>query len=352
MLKNRGSAWLRICIAIVVALSLVTESRAEAVPIIFDTDIGNDCDDVQALAMLHSLAARGECELLAVTTTKDHPEAAAFVDAVNTFYGNGAIPIGVCNSGVTPHAGSFNSLANQMDDGKPRYPHDLVSGKQAPPAVEVLRRTLADAEDASVVIVQVGFSTNLANLLKSPADSIDERDGKTLVAAKVRLLSLMAGAFRQIVGDTGHLYDHKEYNVIKDIPSTQLLATQWPTPMVWSGFEIGKNLPYPHRSILRDYRYVEHHPVAEAYTLYRPPPHDRPTWDLTSVLQAVRPNRGYFELSQPGTVQVADDGLTRFEAIEGGNHRYLILSDGAKPRILEALMLLSSQPPATASEPN
>ncbi len=58
--------------------------------------------------------------------------------------------------------------------------------------------------------------------------------------------------------------------------------------MVWSGFEIGLALPYPHVSIERDYAYVKHHPLAEAYYAYIPPPHDRPTWDLTSVLYAVR----------------------------------------------------------------
>jgi len=155
----------------------------------------------------------------------------------------------------------------------------------------------------------------------------------------------MAGAFRQIVGDSGHLYDHKEYNVIKDIPAAQKLAKEWPTPILWSGFEIGKNLAYPHQSILGDYSYVEHHPLAEAYTLYNPPPHNRPTWDLTSVLQAVRPNHDYFELSPPGQVVVQDDGLTTFEESSTGRDRYLIISDARKPRILEALTLLSSEPP-------
>ena len=42
-------------------------------PLIFDTDIGNDVDDVLALGMIHALQSRGECELLAVTITKDHP---------------------------------------------------------------------------------------------------------------------------------------------------------------------------------------------------------------------------------------------------------------------------------------
>ena len=141
------------------------------VPLIFDTDIGNDCDDVLALGVIHALQTRGECQLLAVTITKDHELAAAFVDVVNTFYGRGDVPIGVCRSGVTPEPGKFNVLAEQRDGERLRYPHDLRSGKDAPDAVAVLRKTLAAAEDHSVAIAQVGFSTNLANLLRSPADS-------------------------------------------------------------------------------------------------------------------------------------------------------------------------------------
>ena len=72
---------------------------------------------------------------------------AAFTDAVNTFYGRGAIPIGVCRSGVTPEAGKFNVLAAKKDNGQLRYPHDLLSGKDAPDAVQVLRKSLAAAED-------------------------------------------------------------------------------------------------------------------------------------------------------------------------------------------------------------
>ncbi len=272
--------------------------------------------------------------------------AAPFIDVVNTFYGRGDIPIGVCNSGVTSHAGKFNVLASQQDDGVDRYPHDLRDGDDAADAVDLLRKTLAAQEDGSVVIVQVGFSTNLANLLETSGDQHSKLNGTDLVRKKVRLLSVMAGAFTQIVGDSGHLYDHKEYNIIKDIPAAQKLVDRWPTPIVWSGFEIGKNLPYPHESILQDYNYVPHHPLPEAYTLYNPPPHNRPTWDLTSVLYAVRPDRGYFDLSPPGRVSVADDGLTTFMPSADGRDRYMILRDEQKGRATEALVQLSSQPPA------
>ena len=322
-----------------------SQDAPEPVQLIFDTDIGNDCDDVLALGMIHALQSRGECELLAVTITKDHELAAAFTDAINTFYGRGEIPIGVCRgSGVTPEQGKFNGLAAKQDDETQRYPHDL-EGAGAPMAVDVLRKTLAAAKDGSVVIAQVGFSTNLANLLSSKPDKHSSLRGRELVQKKVRLLSIMAGAFKQIVGDTGHLYTHKEYNVHKDVASAKKLVADWPTPIIWSGFEIGKNLTYPHESILNDYRYVKHHPLREAYTLYNPPPHNRPTWDLTSVLYAVRPDAGYFDLSPAGTVTVDDKGYTTFAAKKDGRDRYMILRDAQKPRATEALMLLSSQPP-------
>lgn len=341
---------LQLCVAVPARL-YAQQAPERPVPLIFDTDIGNDCDDVLALGMIHALQSRGECELLAVTITKDHELAAAFTDAVNTFYGRGEIPIGVCRSGVTPQAGKFNVLAAQQDNGQDRYPHDLRSGNQAPDAVTVLRRTLASAEDGSVVIAQVGFSTNLANLLKSDGDDISSLSGRELVQQKVRLLSIMAGAFTKIKNSSGQLYDHKEYNIVKDIPAAKKLVADWPTPIVWSGFEIGKNLPYPHQSILEDYDYVDHHPLSEAYTLYNPPPHDRPTWDLTSVLYAVRPHRGYFDLSPTGTVSVADDGLTTFQPSGRGRDRYLIITPEHRIRTTEALVQLSSQPPQSTTAP-
>ena len=78
--------------------SLRAESPAP-VPVIFDTDICEDCDDVAALAMLHALESRGRCRLLAVTVSADHPQAGPFVDCVNTFYGRPDIPIGVGGPG-------------------------------------------------------------------------------------------------------------------------------------------------------------------------------------------------------------------------------------------------------------
>ncbi|MDA0589157.1 MAG: nucleoside hydrolase [Planctomycetota bacterium] len=338
MKKHRAAVRIALTLACLSAVSSV--GRAQPVPLIFDTDIGNDVDDALALGMIHSLQSRGECELLAVTITKDHDECAPYVDAVNTFYGRGNIPIGVVRNGVTPEQSKFTVLAGKKDGDTLRYPRDLASGKDAPEAVALLRKSLAAAKDHSVAIAQVGFSTNLARLLDSPPDDISPLNGLDLAKQKVKLLSVMAGAFAPIGGKP-----HYEYNVVKDIPAAQSLAQRWPTAIIFSGFEIGLAIPYPAVSIERDYRYVKHHPLAESYYLYNPPPHNRPTWDLTSVLYAVRPDRGYFNLSPAGNVTVDDKGLTTFEANENGLHRYLIATPDQRVRVTEAQVQLSSQPP-------
>jgi inosine-uridine nucleoside N-ribohydrolase len=314
------------------------------VPIIFDTDMGNDVDDALALAMLHALQSRAECQLLAVTVSKDNRLAAAFVDAVNRFYGRGEIPVGLVHSGATTDTGKFLSLAERREGKRLRYPNRYANGSGPPEATEVLRRALEHATDNSVVIVQVGFSTNLARLLNSPPDDISPLNGKELVKRKVRLLSIMAGCFA--AGKDKQDPPLLEYNVVKDVAAAQHLVQEWPTPIIVSGFEIGIAIEFPAESIERDFGYVPHHPIAEAYQLYMPPPHNRPTWDLTSVIQAVRPNREYFGMGPPGRVLVSDDGRTDFEPDDTGSHHFLTVTPQQVIRAREAFVELSSQPPA------
>src|SRR5215472_10474324 len=251
----------RVLIFVILLLALpVSGLPADPVRIIFDTDMGNDVDDALALAILHALESRGEAKLVAVTITKDNPYAAAFVDIVDTFYGRGSIPIGIVRNGKTPddspmiHAPS----EHKKQDGSFVYPRRMALGA-APDAVGVLRRALADEKDQAVTIVQVGFSTNLARLLDSPPDDTSPLKGSELAAKKVRLLVAMAGHFPPA---------QPEFNVATDIPSAQRVFAEWPSHVVFSGFEVGVALPFPARSIEHDFSWVRDHPVAEAYRNY------------------------------------------------------------------------------------
>jgi len=347
--SNRFGALRRRLLAVVAVLAAVSgfatagEPGPQPVAMIFDTDLGNDVDDAMALAVIHALADRGQCELLAVTVTKDNPYAGPCVDLINTFYGRPEIAIGTVRDGMAPQDGKYiRQLATAGGDGRPRYAHDLAHGADAPEAVGLLRKTLAGRPDGSVVIVQVGFSTNLARLLDSRPDGNSPLDGKSLVQQKVKLLSIMAGAFTPELA-AKHFC---EYNVKIDVPNARKVIHQWPTPVVFSGWEIGHAIQYPAESVLEDFGCVKHHPIAEAYDLYRGRKNPQPTYDLTSVLYAVRPDRGYFDLSPPGRVTVEDDGFVRFQPEANGPHRYLIATPEQVVRVQEALVMLTSQPPS------
>jgi inosine-uridine nucleoside N-ribohydrolase len=320
-------------------LAVAAASAAAPVPIVFDTDMGNDVDDAIALAMLHALESRGECRILAVTITKDNPWAAIYVDLVDAFYGRARIPVGMVKaSGIAPNGSPMIQVPSERRraDGSFVYPRRLASGAEAPDSVALLRRVLAAEADASVVIVQVGFSTNLARLLDSPPDSASPLSGRDLAAQKVRLLSVMAGNFAE---------PKPEYNVQTDIPSAQKLFRDWPTPIVASGYEIGASILYPASSIENDFSYAADHPIAEAYRNYMKMPYDRPAWDPTAALYAVRPDRGYFSLSPPGVISADARGVTHFAPDRAGRHRYLVVNDAQRARALDAIVLLASQPP-------
>ncbi len=304
---------------------------AEPVRLILDTDIGNDVDDALALAMIHALENRAEVRLLAVTITKDNRYAAPYVDLVNTFYGRPDIPIGVVHNGKTPQDAPMLQVPAERRDanGQYVYPHRLEDGSQAPEAIELLTRILREQPDGSVVIAQIGFSTNLARLLQT-------RGGPELVREKVKALYLMAGNF---------VKPEPEFNVYKDPESAKFLFEQWPTPLIFSGFEVGLAVPFPYDAINRDFAYVENHPIVDAFRLYVEKGKNRPDWDSTAVLEAIRPDHGYFELSAPGRVRLGPKNITIFTADPQGNCRYLIIGPEQAARVQELITALVSEPP-------
>jgi inosine-uridine nucleoside N-ribohydrolase len=336
LLRSRNGVLLSLTLLALSTFALCAPA-AEPVRLIFDTDMGNDIDDAIALAVIHALESRGEVQLLAVTVTKDNRWAAPYIDLVNTFYGRPEIPIGVVHQGKTPKDSDYlMKPARERDDaGRYIYPHDLKDGTNAPEAVDLLRKTLEQQPDHAVTIAQVGFSTNLARLLQSPG-------GTELVKRKVKLLALMAGNF---------VHGQPEYNVYTDAESARYLFEHWPTPMVFSGYEVGLEAKFTFQSIKKDFNYTPHHPIAEAYRIYLPKGEDRPSWDPTAVLYAIRPDRGYFGLSEPGRVALGPKNTTVFTPASSGNCRYLQLDPVRAARVLAVLETLASEPPGNKLPP-
>ncbi len=319
-------------------------NQTKPVPIIFDTDMGNDTDDALALVMLHTYADQGKVELLAVTSSKDNEWVAPYLDLVNTFYGRPDIPIGMVRDGETPWDGNqhgveyIRTVSSRRHSGKLVYPRSIMSGNDVTDAVSLHRRILASRPDRSVVFVVVGFSTNIARLLDSSPDEYSDLSGNDLVRHKVKLLSIMAGNYTD--------KPRKEWNVWVDLEAAHKVFKDWPTPIVASGYEVGSKIRYPATSIENDFQYVSDHPVTEAYKKYHKMPYNSACWDLTSVLYAVEPDNGYFGLSNSGRITVSMlDALTYFEKADSGMHRYLIVDEEQIEKVQSCLIYLVSNAP-------
>jgi len=314
------------------------ENEMSTPNIIFDTDMGNDVDDALALVLLHSFVQEGDANFGVVLVNKGNRLAPAYTDLVNRFCGRTDIMVGWCSDGPTPEEGWCSSeegryLRPVLEEGEGFLPYD-PDRKAWPDAVSQLRGHLASIPDQSGVYVSTGFSTILARFLESGPDGHSPLTGVELAARKLRFVSLMAGNFNPEVMQNP-TPKNAEYNIVTDISSAARAVKLCPVPMIFSGFEVGIELRFPHQVVQDEMNWTKFHPLRMAYGLCRGMDHDRPLWDLTSLLYAVFPDAGHFDLSEPGTVTVTDSGHTVFNPSAEGLHRHLILKEERSPEIID-----------------
>jgi inosine-uridine nucleoside N-ribohydrolase len=295
--------------------------------LIFDTDYAGDVDDVGALAILHTMSDAGEADILGVGISSGNHYALRAVDTVNTYYGRPDLPIGVTWAPAIT-IDSIYTLDLALD-----FPNDIEA---APSAVDLYRQILAEQPDESVTIVTVGFLTNLAGLLASEPDEYSDLNGAELVEAKVGKLVTMGGHFP----DSTEHPDDREYNFALDPEATYSVIPDWPTPIVFSGFEIGWDMVTG--STLQDKTPADN-PVRVAYELYTGGD-GRSSWDLTAVHFAIRGLDDVWLLCGPGKNQVFQDGRNVWDPETDQQHFYII-NVIPKVEIEELLDDLLIQPP-------
>ena len=181
-----------------------------ATPLIIDTDMSFDVDDVGAICMAHALHDLGEARLLAVVHDSGYPRGIGAASVLNHFYHHdNAVQLGAYK-GPFGRCGADSEGAGSCFKGMPRpgnvwvtgdYVPDMVTNWQSPiktsaqveDAVTVYRRVLAAADDHSVVVAAIGFATNLEALLKSDSDEHSTLSGMDLVSRKIRLVVWQGG---------------------------------------------------------------------------------------------------------------------------------------------------------------
>lgn len=310
-------------------------SKHQPVPVILDTDLATDVDDVGAIAMLHALADLGEARILAIMHDTGYPDSVGVIAALNAYYGRPNIPIGAHKGGfVKDEAKPYVSAIAKAFASRPR------TNTEVPAAAELYRQALAREPDQSVTIISIGFMTNLKDLLTSNGDSMSPLNGRELIMKKVKRMVVMGGGYPT--------RERPEFNFSHSGmgPTTKQVVDTWPTPILFSGFEIGESI-LTGRALERT---PVNNPVRESYRIYyEGVVNDRWSWDQTAVLAAVRGAQPYWSESAPGFNAVDAHGGNIWQSARGGaTHTYLISKQSASD-VKATIDTLMTRPPQRPS---
>jgi inosine-uridine nucleoside N-ribohydrolase len=289
--------------------SLAGQLKHKKQPAIFDSDMGPDYDDVGAITLLHAFADQGDINILGTMASTRYEGVAAVFNVFNTYFNHPGIPIGIPKKNGL----YLKDFQHWTDSLLIRYPHTIKANNEVPDATELYRKLLASQKNGSVIIITVGFLTNLSNLLQSQPDQYSRLNGVELVRKKVKRLVCMAGKFP----------NGKEFNIEKDVASAEHVFSNWPGEIILSGFEIGQKiktgLPLIHNVS------IQKSPVKDVFAICIPKsPQDsngRMSWDETAVLIAVKGHKPFYTLKR-GIMVVVKNGSNTWDR-KGKKHAYL-----------------------------
>lgn len=300
-------------VLMLLSATCLSTSAQQPVSVIFDTDMGPDYDDVGAITLLHAMADKGEARILATIASTRYEGVAGVLSVLNTYFKRPDLPIAVPQG----KAIETKDFQHWTDTLLARYPHKIRYNREVPDAVALYRKLLAQQPDNSVTIVTVGFLTNIADLLRSPADTYSPLNGQQLIQKKVKHLVSMAGRFPE----------GSEFNINQDAASAGYAFAHFPRPVIYSGVEIGaqikSGLPLIHNASIRN------SPVKDVFRIGIAAAEEdrqgRKSWDQTAALVGVRGHSPWYIL-KPGRITVDEKGYNRW-APNGKGQAYLEASE-------------------------
>jgi hypothetical protein len=237
--------------------------------VVFDCDMGESVDTALAVAMLYGIQGKNEGRVLSISTSKPNLKAAAFCDTLARFYLGEPGPfspplsIGMAETGPAPADTPLLTAVSA------KFPAKLQRLTDTADPVALIRNALSAQFDGNASVVLAGPATNLARLLDLPG-------AKELIKKKVKVLAIA------------------EPRLDRDPAAFTRITSDWPSPIVIAGPELGVRLPFPATSIEKDFAWSPAHPVVEAYRAWHSMPYDAPTWAMVAALHAAKPAENYF----------------------------------------------------------
>ena len=193
---------------LILSAAFLFSAAAAPIPVILDTDLGDDIDDTWALAML--LGSPQVDVKLIVTASDDTPTKTRLVAKILDGMGRADIPLA---QGVKNSDNKINQ-AQWLGD----YQLTQYKGKVIDDGVGALIDEIKNAKD-KIALCVIGPQTNIKAAL--------ERDPS--IAAKARVI-LMAGSVH--IGYDGKEGRSPEWNVVKDVPAAKaVFAAPWEISM-------------------------------------------------------------------------------------------------------------------------
>jgi len=312
-------------LAAVAAITLVASPVARAAaavsgrdgitptPIILDTDMYSDFDAGGAEVALLAGALMGKDNVIAMGLNSRFNIPAVSTDswrcvaAIAQFYGYPNIPIAsdVPDDGPDPATNNFIGPCGALASPTTPAPQGVV---------QTYRQALVSQPDGSVVIVETGYEENLQALLDSPPDSISPLDGSQLIAQKVKELVIMGGGYPSSTG---------ENNFEGNAGAARAVTANWPTKIVYSGYEVGSNV-FTGANVTVDQPASS--PVRAGMLAYAGPQHVITSFDITAAFHALNPTDPSMTEVGPGTNAIDIFGANTFTAGTGDEY-YLQLND-------------------------
>jgi purine nucleosidase len=254
--------------------------------LIIDTDIEASYDDVGALAVAHSLASRGEAEILAVICDTVESNGAPCIDVINNYYKQPDIPIGAVrikdyksNKRYDRYREYINKIPRQRlynEDLKCNTQFKNFTNEDYRDAVEVYRRVLSKQEDSSVTICALGYLTAIEQLFKSTEDKYSDLKGCELFKRKVNKIVVMSD-----ISFPGEVQG--SFNWDMELESAIHVINNSPCPIVISGH--GKGITAGKR-LIREIS--DRSPIRRVYEKYLASGDEiKGCWDQIAILYSV-----------------------------------------------------------------
>ncbi len=269
--------------------------------IIFDTDMGSDCDDIGALALLHHYADLGKAEILGcIYSSGKVPFGAGIIEAINNWYIRPKIPVGAYHGNEMGDPVD-KMLAEKLARDTVAFKNTIIHNSDAMEQTRLNRQLLINQEDKSVTYITVGHTKGLYELLVSGPDDISPFTGAELVQKKIKRWVAL-GALNAN-NKEGHFTKDWNFFFNETAPYKKYLVENFPRPVFYvdGGSEVftGKSLKNtPPGNIVRT-AYRDWLWNVEKKTL----DDQRPSWDLVTVYFAVEGPGQFLESTGNGWLE-------------------------------------------------